>query len=253
MTIPRSRTRRTATLAGIVLLSAAVLAMPRSAPADSAMSTEAAGDPLNQCESLTGTVVRDWNQNVRPDIEAVMQGLQSANNLVTTTERTSVTAQTTRLVTGQTPSEIVGEVMETAVTFLTRAVSDGPWSNIGPRALELPGSARGRITPVVGTTRMFITPPNLTHGRTRITVTKLGGRQRAEIVVCKAPWDDPGNFTRVRVIEFDNGLANVGEAQSVVVSDAHGYYTTVKVRKFVGTNAFEYRVQAEPRGQSRLE
>ncbi|MBT8404285.1 MAG: hypothetical protein KJP18_10525, partial [Gemmatimonadetes bacterium] len=177
----------------------------------------------------------------------------AAGSLVRTSERGSLGAQATRVATGKTPSQMVGEVMENAVNGLVGMVQSGPWSQIGPQVLDLPGTETGRITPVVGTTRMFITPPNLTHNRARITITKVDGRQRAEVVVCKAPWDNPGNYTRVRVIEFDNGLANVGETQTVNIPNSYGWYFTVKVRKFVGANAFAYRVRAEPTGRSRVD
>lgn len=242
---PPSRTPSVVACLGLVAVPFLWAGTPGEGPATVA--------DANQCESLTGAVVSDWNQNVRPDIEEIVEGVEGAGRLVRTTERASVGAQLTRAATGRTPSQHVGQVMQDAVNALVGAVSAGPWSQIGPQALDLPGTASGRITPVVGTTRMFITPPNLTHDGARVTITKIDGRQRAEVVVCKAPWDNPGNYTRVRVVEFDRGLSNVGQSRTVNLPNTYGWYYTIKVRKFVGANAFEYRVQTRTTGQSRLD
>lgn len=244
---------RRAPLAAAALAFAALLgSSPASAPAAGPVSPDVLADAANQCESLTGAVINEWNQEIKPDIEQLFEGAQAAGRLVARGERASLGANAIRAATGQSPSQMAAQIMDDALGTIMGGVS-GPWSEIGPQALDLPGTATGRIEPVVGTTRMFITPPNLTHNAARITVTKLDGRQRAEIVICKAPYDNPGNYTRVRVIEFDNGLANVGESQTVNIPDSRGYYFTVKVRKFVGTNSFEYRVRAETTGASALE
>jgi hypothetical protein len=242
-------TPRTPLTVGLILASLALAPGSAGATPNITDGRAVGSEDRNTCESLAAPVVNAWNQSIRPEIDAYAQSIgMLAQKVRSGRDAVSVSGAVSRAAIGVDHNQLADQLMDEAIAEILQGVSS-TWSQIGPQALDIPARTSGRITPVVGTTRMFITPPNLTHRRTRITVTKLDGRQRAEIVICKAPYDDPGNYTRVRVFEFDNGLANAGESQTVTINDSFGFYFTVKVRKFVGTNAFEYRVQTETAGQ----
>jgi hypothetical protein len=131
------------------------------------------------------------------------------------------------------------KLIQNMIAFWNKQANNS-WAKIGPRRLDFDMWHEGNI---IGTTgRMFISAYPAHKKHVRLKITKLDGKGKVGVAVCKQSSDK--KWTKVTEHEFNPGDDNVGHTWEILIKGAKDDVISVHIDGKSVTNSFKYKLRA---------